>query len=98
MRENNVSDLQAILNAQNFQNLQNLQISPGCYPVQPDLETRNSSDHRVGRAHLVAGDEVPVAGSHHREELQQVVKAVQGRFLLDIPDNTGVKLIQKSVK
>ena len=71
--------------------VQNLQISPGCYSVQSDLETRNSSDHRVGRALLVAGDEVPVAGSHHREQLKQVVKAVQGRLLLDFPDNTGVK-------
>ena len=71
--------------------VQNLQISPGCYPIQADLETRNSSDHRVVRALLVAGDEVPVAGSHHREELEQVVKAVQGRFLLDFPGNIGVK-------
>ena len=45
--------------------VQNLQIPPGCYPVQADLETRNSSDNRVGWTHLVAGDEVPVAGSHH---------------------------------
>ena len=71
--------------------VQNLQISPGCYPVQSDLETRNPSDHRVGRTLLVAGDEVPVAGSHHREELKQVVKAVKRRLLLDFPGNTGVK-------
>ena len=69
--------------------VQNLQISPGCYSVQADLETRNFSDHRVGRTLLVAGDEVPVAGSHHREQLKQVVKAVQGRLFLDFPGNTG---------
>ena len=67
--EQYVFDLPAISDAQNLQNVlfdhQNLQISPGCYPVQADLETRNSSDHRVGRTLLVAGDEVPVAGSHH---------------------------------
>ena len=71
--------------------VQNLQIPPGCYSVQADLETRNSSDNRVGRTLLVAGDEVPVAGSHHREELQQVVKAVKGGLVLDLPGNTGVK-------
>ena len=67
--EQYVFDLPAISDPQKLQNSlydhQNLQISPGCYPVQPDLETRNSCDHRVGRTLLVAGDEVPVAGSHH---------------------------------